>query len=1367
MSRRNAVGHLMLALCLISGGRALAGDPPALPEGAKMVYQDDFNRKELGSYPHIRADGQPEFEPEILNRFHWRVRDGKWEIRQGPDGNGYLYGIGEPGLVVLTERLGSNFRVEYTAWSDNPGDRSLQVCVPLESRQYEDIYFFGVGSYFSTRNQLLRGETGNLKPMAEPKTEPIPKPGERCRVIVQNRDGLLELFVNGETVFSVKDKEYMSVQGRFATPRGVNVALYVWSKGVAFDDLVVYDLPQSQMMVADGKPAQSFWEGFQGVAPGPAPERVIVQVSAGCSAAVVDEPTVRYKPKEPYKDNLHGFVSDPCLDLNDTNVETGQTASVTVPFAPIESGEVEVELLAWSYQGEAAEVSLVRSNGTAAATLIVDGDGNFYARTPSGRQRLQDHISYSYRPADGPFYLQPRRWFTLRFSFDTQAGRWHAAVVNLFEGLAYEIKYVPLVDDLPILGQGPVSGLRVATIDRARLFVDNVCMAAPRAARINGKSRTEPLREILGLDFPWRQDPISLSVHNLRNEYLYHWVRFTGQDKRGRYCRPVTPRFMKAAVVYDRLLVRYALLEERAQMLERMAYHLRGLGRQTPADTDKTAAAIRAFYDELERLTRIYGTAFRDGLNEKRLDAVFDPLALRLEKELAGLEERAEALGKACVAAAGRLEPAPALLPGPDKAPIEWKNGRYVRSGQPAFFYYPYQTHGAEMDKRDREDRLLGLDNCFEASFSRVPIIDANQWKNLCSEINDNALKGNPEARFYVASQLGSQDLWQWCPASWLDERKDDPDILFRKPDGSLPNWRGENRAYIANPPPPKKPEHYHAMLNFWHPDVRKLTRDTVESYARHMNETYPGRTVYFLMTWEGLNYAGTETGFNENAVKAFRTYLKEQYGAIENLNRAWFGDSTNGTYTTYDEIDQRKYDPAKPNGLMYDFQCFRQKGYWDWVRLIKTSLKKYMPYTALSSDTVCTGSREVHAGLDMPTMFQTFDIVGSHGFGLPSDRLDVTLPMLDSLRKAYGTPTCVFEWIGDVRSGDLCNEHANKAGGLMDMFEHMAWGKSAHCVWYAVQPGCSDASQYWVPSLGLSILRYSTGYLPVGCQRSRRFGSIALTCPTVTPKVVVMEPTSSWLNHINAVTTMLHVRQALAAEQWNHGVVYENALLDGKQSLNGIETVILPRGVCLKPAASRLLLEWIKQGGTLIALLPPGYYNEYGQPDAVLTRTVMGELEAAFNPGFAKTEVAKFDPAKVQVESLPGNNAGQVLTAGYGKGRLCVYTVAEPVPTEHLMKFVEQYTTRDMVTKSGHFRLVMRESREYLYVFVVNHDLYQPREDTIILAGRHAGAVDLGCDAAFPVKTEYSRDETRFDLRLAPGEGTVIRLKKTSAWFN
>jgi hypothetical protein len=63
-------------------------------------------------------------------------------------------------------------------------------------------------------------------------------------------------------------------------------------------------------------------------------------------------------------------------------------------------------------------------------------------------------------------------------------------------------------------------------------------------------------------------------------------------------------------------------------------------------------------------------------------------------------------------------------------------------------------------------------------------------------------------------------------------------------------------------------------------------------------------------------------------------------------------------------------------------------------------------------------------------------------------------------------------------------------------------------------------------------------------------------------------------------------------------------------------------------------------------------------------------------------------------------------------------------------------------------------------YLCVLNPDIDHPADDAIILSGRFKKALDLDVPGGFPIAVKNADRETRFDLRLEPGEFTVIALE-------
>jgi len=85
-------------------------------------------------------------------------------------------------------------------------------------------------------------------------------------------------------------------------------------------------------------------------------------------------------------------------------------------------------LLAGFYEGDFVRLSLNDDQGASLGGLVVDGRGTFLAETPGGRKKLRDVIlKYTtYRSSrNARVYLQPRRWFIVRLSFNVDAGVYH------------------------------------------------------------------------------------------------------------------------------------------------------------------------------------------------------------------------------------------------------------------------------------------------------------------------------------------------------------------------------------------------------------------------------------------------------------------------------------------------------------------------------------------------------------------------------------------------------------------------------------------------------------------------------------------------------------------------------------------------------------------------------------------------------------------------------------------------------------------------------------------------------------------------------------------------------------------------------
>ena len=123
-------------------------------------------------------------------------------------------------------------------------------------------------------------------------------------------------------------------------------------------------------------------------------------------------------------------------------------------------------------------------------------------------------------------------------------------------------------------------------------------------------------------------------------------------------------------------------------------------------------------------------------------------------------------------------------------------------------------------------------------------------------------------------------------PPAWLTEKY--PEVLNADIEGHLIS-HGSRRHY-----------------NYNSPIYRKLCRNIVEKSASHYGK-HPA-----IVGWQLDNEFNCENDvfYSESDTKAFRLFLQQRYGSLEELNKAWGTVFWNQTYTDWQEI----YVPRKTN---------------------------------------------------------------------------------------------------------------------------------------------------------------------------------------------------------------------------------------------------------------------------------------------------------------------------------------------------------------------------------------------------------------------------------------------------------------------
>jgi hypothetical protein len=193
-------------------------------------------------------------------------------------------------------------------------------------------------------------------------------------------------------------------------------------------------------------------------------------------------------------------------------------------------------------------------------------------------------------------------------------------------------------------------------------------------------------------------------------------------------------------------------------------------------------------------------------------------------------------------------------------------------------------------------------------------------------------------------------------------------------------------------------------------------------------------------------------------------------------------------------------------------------------------------------------------------------------------------------------------------------------------------------------------------------------------------------------------------------------------------------------------------------------LMSWVRKGGTLISAGVPGIWTPYGEDNLGLVSEVFG-----------KSQVSDIDHGKWRwkwhlherrpgVKTIQDDAAGNVLLAQarYGQGAVLIATNGFDSPDQQQFYQALDAAIGQRPARCVHdaFELTIRSGNDGRYLCVLNPDTRGTREDQLIVTGKYAGIEDLGIGSGVSISADLRDGETRFNLRLHPGESTVLLLK-------
>ena len=601
-----------------------------------------------------------------------------------------------------------------------------------------------------------------------------------------------------------------------------------------------------------------------------------------------------------------------------------------------------------------------------------------------------------------------------------------------------------------------------------------------------------------------------------------------------------------------------------------------------------------------------------------------------------------------------------------------------------------------------------------------------------------------------------------FVPAWFLAENEHDDDVWMRLQDDKFPK-RGE-----------------WGQLNIWNRRVQEYLTGYAEAQGRALhNDPF---LVCYDYTSNPQPYGAQSpglpqySGYNDSAVTAFRDRLQRKYKTINNLNRMW-----SSNYTSFESI----HPPADPfvgaiekaTPLSYEFNGFRFESN---TRLWKSIYDSYRRTDAFKP--IVANAGRYMSGWPV----EALDAYGLQRAGA-ADWIDMhmnnyspNLPeqiYLYSLCRLTKKVPVQFEYVWTFpRTGpvDESNEADFRRTCEASVWRNLTWGKKALVFtdFYNDTPGYRNA--LLDREVDYSILRPSACVIPTTKRKALRFNEILMQTEVSTPDTIVLQPTTSIMNSpplhpgqsfsYHTGLTMHGVHDFLFPKNIPFLYVPEEAVLEERYDLSRHKVIILPGAAYLSPVLSEKLLIWIKNGGTLICCGVPGVWNPYGQNDMSLVTRIFGNSEIQdLSGGKWKWDWKLLEnKPEVQVFTEGKKTIGAVAT--YWGGKMLIATEDfRPAALQKLFYGELDHALGQKLFQcaANAFEVVLRDDGYgHRFLFVLNPSTRDIRKDEFTLPGNYSQCIDLGIGSGVPMSVTIGRGQTKFNLHLQPGEGTVIALK-------
>lgn len=380
-----------------------------------------------------------------------------------------------------------------------------------------------------------------------------------------------------------------------------------------------------------------------------------------------------------------------------------------------------------------------------------------------------------------------------------------------------------------------------------------------------------------------------------------------------------------------------------------------------------------------------------------------------------------------------------------------------------------------------------------------------------------------------------------------------------------------------------------------------RLARKLAERYKDYDN----------IVLWHISNEYGGEC-YCENCEKAFRVWLKERYGTIDELNRVWNTSFWGHTFYDWDEIvlpnalsEHFEYNRSMFQGITLDYKRFNSESILRCYRMEYDAIKEITPDIPIT-----TNLMGFYKNLDYQMWGKYMDVISWDNYPT-CDSTAAEIAMTHDLMRGVGggKPFLLMEQTPGVSNWhDYC---ALKRPGVMRLWSYQAVAHGADSVMFFQMRrsigACEKYHSAVIDHVGNDQTRVYREVAALG-RELEQLGDVMLGAITDAKAAIYFDWDNWWALTATAGPSIaldykreiLHYYQALYEQ--NISVDFVGA----KDSLDNYRLLIAPVLYMTKSGYDDKIRRFVKSGGTFITTFFSGIVDEH---DLVITGGYPGKL--------------------------------------------------------------------------------------------------------------------------------------------------------------